>query len=392
MRLMLLNIAKMVQDTGGLSKVTCAFANEMERRGHEVAMVYSDDRQGKTFFPLSPAIRAYNLRHYDGQQYLFPLRFKVKREIMRAIDQRKGRAVNNQFTREYLAEPLRAILTKEKPDVIVVSQPAGAEAAIVDACADAPVVCMSHGDPEDYFHFYPPEELSAIKRCACCQVLLPSFAEHLTAHLPDMRTVVIGNVVPQYELKRDISVAKPRYKIITLGRLVRNHKRPHLLIEAFAKLAKDFPNWDLELWGAEDRKSYTRELQRVVKRQSLGERVRFCGTTTDVEAVYRSGDIFAFPSAYEGFGLALAEAMSVGLPVVGYKSCPAVNELIHDERNGLLCDDGAQALAEALARLMRDSSLRERLGKQAHIDMHAYAPEGIWEAWEVLLKSVRNKR
>lgn len=45
---------------------------------------------------------------------------------------------------------------------------------------------------------------------------------------------------------------------------------------------------------------------------------------------------FAFPSAYEGFGLSLAEAMSMGLPAVGYKSCSAVNELIVDGKNGFV--------------------------------------------------------
>ena len=392
MRIMLLNVAKMVQDSGGLSKVTCAFANEMERRGHEVSLVYSDDRQGETFFPLSSAVRAYNLRHYGGQQHTFPLHLKIKREVMRAVDQRRGRAVNNQFTRENLIAPLRAILTKEEPEVIVASQPAGAEAALVDAGTKTPVICMSHGDPEDYFHTYPPEEISALKRCACCQVLLPSFAEHLNSHLPDMRTVVIGNVVPQYEMKNDMSVPKSRYKIIFLGRLVRNHKRPHLLIRAFARLADKFPAWDVELWGAEDRKSYTRELKNLIRKHGLNDRIRFCGTTSDVESVYRSGDVFAFPSAYEGFGLTLAEAMSMGLPAVGYRNCSAVNELIRDDENGLLCEDGDQALAESLARLMRDPGLRSRLGKQAHLDMQAYAAEGIWESWESLLQSVSNER
>ena len=58
------------------------------------------------------------------------------------------------------------------------------------------------------------------------------------------------------------------------------------------------------------------------------------GSTNDVPDVLRQGDIFAFPSAYEGFGLSLAEAMSMGLPAVGYKSCSAVNELIVDGKNG----------------------------------------------------------
>ena len=50
MRLLLANFSKMVGDTGGAAKVHCSFANEMKRRGHDVAMVFCDDKAGKPFF------------------------------------------------------------------------------------------------------------------------------------------------------------------------------------------------------------------------------------------------------------------------------------------------------------------------------------------------------
>lgn len=55
MRILLANFTKMVQDSGGLAKVNCAFANAMVERGHEVATVYSDDREGEFFFQLTRA-------------------------------------------------------------------------------------------------------------------------------------------------------------------------------------------------------------------------------------------------------------------------------------------------------------------------------------------------
>lgn len=64
--------------------------------------------------------------------------------------------------------------------------------------------------------------------------------------------------------------------------------------------------------------------------------------------MWKETDIFAFPSHHEGFPLALTEAMGVGIPAVGYRSCPAVNELIHDGEDGYLTDDGAAPFAEAL--------------------------------------------
>ena len=52
MNILLANFAKMVNDSGGLAKVTCAFAKEMYQRGYKVTLVYSDDKEGDFFFEV----------------------------------------------------------------------------------------------------------------------------------------------------------------------------------------------------------------------------------------------------------------------------------------------------------------------------------------------------
>lgn len=79
---------------------------------------------------------------------------------------------------------------------------------------------------------------------------------------------------------------------------------------------------------------YEKELRRLISELHLDSRVFLCGTTSNVMSVLCEADIFAFPSAYEGFPLALTEAMSIGLPSVGFRSANAVNELIHHNVNG----------------------------------------------------------
>ena len=174
--------------------------------------------------------------------------------------------------------------------------------------------------------------------------------------------------------------------------MVRNHKRPHLLIEAFIKIAAEFPDWTLELWGAEDNKRYQKDLQAMIDAAGLAERILFCGTTMDVSAVLADADLCVAPSAYEGFSLAHTEAMSMGLPLIGYKNCVSVNELIYDGVNGLLADDGADGLAEKMALLMRDRDLRVKMGMAARESMRVYAPENIWAQWEKLMERVVSHR
>ena len=388
MRILLANFSKMVGDSGGLAKVNVAFANEMVRRGHTVTTVYSDDREGDFFYPLDERVTVYNLRHFRGETHLFPLSYKIRREILRAFSQKSGRAVNNDFTENYLLPHMKTILTEMQPDVIISFQPASAKSLLCDLKTKIPVITMSHGDPEDYFHTYPSAEIPALSLSASCQVLLPSFAEHLKAHLPGVRTDIIGNVVPQYEEQADLTREKDLYKVVFVGRMVRNHKRPHLLIEAFSKIAAEFQNWTLELWGAEDSKSYQKEMQRIIASVGLEARISFCGTTAEIPRVLQDSDLCVAPSAYEGFSLAHTEAMSMGLPLIGYRSCVSVAELIDDGVNGLLAVDGTEALAEKMAILMRDRDLRVRMGSAARESMRVYAPEIIWGHWEALMEEV----
>ena len=153
-----------------------------------------------------------------------------------------------------------------------------------------------------------------------------------------------------------------------LARLSKNHKQPHLLIEAFCKLANDFPNWELVLWGAKEGESFFKQMELMIAAHGLQERIRFAGTTNDVEGALASCDIFAFPSAYEGFA-----------------SCSAVNELIIDCYNGILCEDSAEGLARGLKKLMGNQALRVEYGANANTSMKAYAPDKIWDEWERLL-------
>lgn len=133
--------------------------------------------------------------------------------------------------------------------MIVSFQSAASKLLLCDLKTEIPVITMSHGDTADYFQTCPKEELPALEKSAVVQVLVPSFEWPIKEHLPKVKTVVIGNAIPQYEEQADLSVEKDTYKIVFTGRLVKGHKRPHLLIEAFAGLAKDFPNWTVELWG-----------------------------------------------------------------------------------------------------------------------------------------------
>lgn len=138
--------------------------------------------------------------------------------------------------------------------------------------------------------------------------------------------------------------------------------------------------------GAIDNKAYYIELKNLIKIKNLQDRVFLKGPTNEIPEKLREADIYAIPSAYEGFCLALGEGMSVGLPSVGYLSAPSVNEVIRNGENGLLTEEGVKPYAVALEKLMKNKNLRIKMGAAAKSDMAEYAPQKIWDKWEKLLK------
>jgi len=107
-------------------------------------------------------------------------------------------------------------------------------------------------------------------------------------------------------------------------------------------------------------------LQSRARRLDIGDRVRFCANVSDEDLpLYLAlGNVFVFPSEnrLEGFGLAVAEAMAAGLPVVT-ADMPGVREVIEPGVEGLLAEPLlASDVAEKVRRLLDDPSLARRMG------------------------------
>ena len=196
--------------------------------------------------------------------------------------------------------------------------------------------------------------------------------------------VYIPNAVSQFE--RPALLENPI--IINVARLV-SIKRQHLIVQAFFLLKDKFPEWTVEIWG-QDRGQYSDEIKQMVNELGLEDRAKICGSTNNVEQKLERASILLMTSSVEGFCLGMVEAMAKGIPAVGCEKCPAVNSIIRNGENGFLCDDTPDGIADTLAKLMSDLSLRRRLGAQAREDAKIYEPQRIWNKWESLLKSLRN--
>ncbi|MGD0588824.1 MAG: glycosyltransferase family 4 protein [Thermoplasmata archaeon] len=160
-------------------------------------------------------------------------------------------------------------------------------------------------------------------------------------------------------LRADLRLDGKRVAVFT-GRLV-PHKGVDVLLQALVQLPPDVV---LVVIGAGPRLP---SLVGLARRLGVDDRVRFCPAVTDEDLprYLALGDVFVFASQnrLEGFGLAVAEAMAAGLPVV-IADMPGVREVIEPGREGLLAEPLiASDLAEKVRVILDDPLLAKRMGR-----------------------------
>jgi glycosyltransferase involved in cell wall biosynthesis len=199
---------------------------------------------------------------------------------------------------------------------------------------------------------------------------------------------IVPNPIPD-EL---FSIARPRRaegrkRLISVGRL-QPQKHYKLLIETFAKVADEFEDWDLWIWGeGSERPMLTQRIAEL----NLSNRVFLPGRTQAAWHEMAAADAFVLSSRFEGMPVALMESMALGVPAVAFDCPSGPRELMRDGQDGLLIPPGdATALAAALRRLLSDDALREELGvKGARSIRDRYSVPQILAVWDRLFAQLR---
>jgi glycosyltransferase involved in cell wall biosynthesis len=180
---------------------------------------------------------------------------------------------------------------------------------------------------------------------------------------PQARLDVLMNAVPLPPLEPAQRREEPEPTLLFLGEVAR-HKGVLELARSFAQVRRQFPRLKLVYGGTG---SALQEVRDLTAELELGSRVQLTGwlEAERKRAAFAGATIFVLPSYVEGMPMALLEAMSCGLPTIA-TAVGGVPEIITHEANGLLIPPGdTAALAAAIARLMSDPQLRQRLGDAA---------------------------
>ncbi len=152
-----------------------------------------------------------------------------------------------------------------------------------------------------------------------------------------------------------------REKVIIHASNFREIKNIPYLIDLFAEVADEFPEWKLRLIGDGPERPLC---YRKVRLLGLRERVEFVDPTREIPRAFQNAAILAATSRMESFGLTIGEAMATETPVIT-SNVGGTSELCVDGKTGFLFElDDKEGAVERLSTLMSDEELRRKLGKQ----------------------------
>lgn len=206
-------------------------------------------------------------------------------------------------------------------------------------------------------------------------------------------------------LETPVPARDQRRRILFVGR-ISPEKGLHTLIEAFAEVARQVGDVELAIAGPQaalspdfltslspdprvsallrfydDRGTctYKRDLERLVEREGLGDRVRFLGNVThaDLVAMYQAVDVVVNPSLSESFGISVVEGMACGVPVVGTRIGGMCESIAHGSTGILVEAEAPDELARALVSVLGDparAAAMGRAGRKRAVELYS------WEA------------
>lgn len=196
---------------------------------------------------------------------------------------------------------------------------------------------------------------------------------------------IIYNPIDLGEKKGLALRTEKKHRIVSVARLMKQ-KNQLILLDAFSKVKKAFPDHTLTIYGEGP---FREELERRVAELGLRGSVVLPGNTQNVFDHIADAELFVLSSDFEGMPNALIEAMCLGLPVVS-TAVSGATDLIEDGENGLLTPVGdAEQLATRMMRMLEDAQLRNDCARNAQQLNELLGVEKIIEQWMTCMESVK---
>lgn len=382
---------------GGTVRTVMNTVNHLAARGYRVELISLLRPREEPFFTLHPGVRhtyLFDERSRRGAGSLVrssdsPVRATLRRLLSGPLDQWESVLTHPRevvFGRSSLLTDLLLLrkLQRLKPGVLVLTRPV----LNVVGARFAPPHVRTVGQEHMNFGAHPAEQrswmLDAYRSLDVLTVLTEGDQADYEKALDG--TGVLVRKVPNGLPELPDVVADPSAKVVVAAGRLSRQKGFDLLVRAWAQVAERRPDWELRIFGDGPEKD---ALQTRIQDLGLDESVRLMGRTSHMYDEMARGSVYVLSSRFEGFGMVIIEAMSVGLPVVSFDCPRGPADIITAGQDGLLVPaEDVDALAQALLQVLESDALRERMSAAARVTAGRYAMSEIGKIWERIFREL----
>lgn len=352
----------------GMSVSIDAFAKELERSGHKVAVLAPEYPGAREFDAVASPRRVFRFKSHG-------LFFSPEDKLVVPSERRK----------------VYGVLDRLEPDIVhVQSEFRLCRMAVKYAISKGiPLVMTAHTNWEQLIKLYLPFLTDSFARnfVRGRMGMMCNSADHVIVPTKAMRELILGygvnspiSVIPTGVFREDFELGREEAEhsvsrwlklfpelvgkrvLLTAGR-IGGEKNIAFLLEVFKRLASDDPGLRLVIAGDGP---YRETLERMARRLGLEDRVLFLGfvARAKMKELYNLAEVFIFASRVESQGMVVIESMMAGTPVVAIGEM-GTRELMDGDNGGFMVEADLDAFTEKVRLLLSDQELRRRKAEEA---------------------------
>ncbi len=364
---------------GGADKVIADKANYFAQKGYKVTLVTESQLGRELSFPLNPSVKHIDMDLDFNRQYSqsFVHRAYTYYSLMKIYKKKLG-----------------LVLQQEKPDVVITTL-----GRSLDFIADLHDGSIKIG--EAHTTKYHLRSLHLMEQKNVVYKIIAKFLRwKMICNVSKLKALVLltpqdaadwKGYVQTYVIPNSISFFPETYssldtkQVIMVGRY-NDAKGYDYLIPAWEIVHHRHPDWILNVYGSGE---LYNDVIRWIKTKKLENTIVLHNPVDNIIEKYLDSSICVMSSRYEGFPMALVEALTCGVPCVAF-DCPfGPRNIIINGDDGLLVEYlNSQALAKGICELIENDNLRKRFGKNGRKNILRYSRENVMKKWEDLFESL----
>jgi GalNAc-alpha-(1->4)-GalNAc-alpha-(1->3)-diNAcBac-PP-undecaprenol alpha-1,4-N-acetyl-D-galactosaminyltransferase len=341
--------------SGGSERVVSLLANNLSERGNQVEIIclkYND-----VFYPVNANVRVTLAKECITSDFIGSELFWLRKHI-----QTSNTNIVIAFTEGVYCFTLCALMGTKMP-----------------------VISSERNDPRSMAamrkvlrHLFLPHTDWLVVQTNKIKAYFPQRLQTKTSIIYNPVNEHVFNLVDETKSNRIISVAR-----------LYPQKNQKIMIDAFAKIANEFPTYNLIIFGEGPMRG---DLEKQIQNLQMQKRIFLPGRSQNVIDEMNKSKLFCLSSDYEGMSNSMIEAVCVGLPIVSTR-VSGTEELVNAGKNGLLVDCGnSNALAAAMENILADDEKMKDYSEYSKGMGENFKLDNIVDQWLIVIKKVINKK